>query len=199
MKGRIYISGAFRNVSRTRCGGGVGWIDNDPHFWTTPPTWGICRSDLRKLVRPGDYVFFVLPKNADAPQMIYAYLKVKRKVDHLAAYHRPELRRKRMRPSAPGRPNGNIIVDARGRYNPLDGNPDHRKRFRRIREHYVVGDARESEFLSRKRIERLAPRFADELRRVFRTNKRRVIDVISRWGRVMNEEQVDDLSSWLRG
>jgi hypothetical protein len=42
--------------------GGVGWLDNDPHFWEPPPTWGICRTDSRRVVKVGDYIFFVLPK-----------------------------------------------------------------------------------------------------------------------------------------
>jgi len=27
-------------VFKKKCGG-AGWLDNDPHFWTQPPTWGI--------------------------------------------------------------------------------------------------------------------------------------------------------------
>jgi hypothetical protein len=77
-EGRIYISGAFTTINRSKCGGGVGWLDNDPHFWTQPPTWGICRTDYRRVIRKGDYIFFVLPKASELPQMIYGFFQVKK-------------------------------------------------------------------------------------------------------------------------
>ena len=151
MKGRIYISGSFTTVDRSSCGKGGGWIDNDPHLWTLPPTWGICRTDLQRLVQPGDYVFFVLPAASDLPQTVYAYLQVKEVITHIEAYRRPDLRRKRMRNTRAGQPNGNIIVDATGNYNRLDGNSDHRRRFDRIKEYYVVGNAKESGLLTKQK------------------------------------------------
>src|SRR2546430_2431671 len=91
MKGYIYISGAFTTVNRSKCGGN-GWLDNDPHFWTQPPTWGICRTDLRCCVDVGDYVFFVLPKASELPQMIYGYFRVcEPPISHIQAYSRRDL------------------------------------------------------------------------------------------------------------
>ena len=37
MEGRIYSSGVFTTVNRSKCGGDVGWLENDPHFWRPPP------------------------------------------------------------------------------------------------------------------------------------------------------------------
>lgn len=196
MKGRIYICGAFTSVRKSKCGG-AGWLDNDPHFWTRPPTWGICRPDLRKLVKPGDYVFFVLPARSDLPQTVFAYLRVKETITHMDAYRLWTLWSKRMKPSRPGQPNGNIIVDARGRYNKYDGNDDHKVRFHRIKEHYVVGDERVSVLLSERKIRRLAPEFPVILERVFGENGT-AFDIISRWGRVLSEKQVTTLRAWLR-
>jgi hypothetical protein len=76
LKGYIYIASAFETVNRSVCGRKGSWVDNDPHFWTNPPTWGICRNDLRAGAEIGDYVFFVLPRRGRHPQMIFAYLKL---------------------------------------------------------------------------------------------------------------------------
>jgi hypothetical protein len=57
VKGYIYIASAFETVNRSACGQKGSWVDNDPHFWTSPPTWGICRNDLRAGAEIGDFVF----------------------------------------------------------------------------------------------------------------------------------------------
>lgn len=196
MKGYIYISGAFTTVSRSKCGG-AGWLDNDPHFWTQPPTWGICRTDLRRCVRPDDYVFFVLPKAAELPQMVYGYLRVRERITHVEAYHRPGLASKRM---GSGRnPNGNIIVTADGQYNPWDGSASHKRRFDAIKAHYVIGDPGESDFLTEAKIKRLAPHFLGFLTKLFSASGSSVFEVISRGGRRLDERQVDRLLLWIRG
>src|SRR5688500_3981471 len=117
MKGLIYIAGSFETVSRSKCGGGRAWIDNDPHFWTNPPTWGICRNDLRRKADIGDYVFFVLPRKARHPQMVFGYLRVAEKITHREAFDRAALATKRM---GNKNPNGNILVNRHGRYNRFD-------------------------------------------------------------------------------
>ena len=62
MKGYIYIASAFDTVNLSTCGQKGSWVDNDPHFWTYPPTWGICRNDIRAKAEEGDSIFFVLPR-----------------------------------------------------------------------------------------------------------------------------------------
>ena len=80
MKGYIYIASAFETVNRSVCGQKRSWVDNDPHFWTLPPTWGICRNDLRAGAEIGDVIFFVLPRRGRHPQMIFGFLKVAEKI-----------------------------------------------------------------------------------------------------------------------
>lgn len=46
MKGYIYIASAFETVNRSTCGQKGSWADNDPHFWTSPPTWGRLAPDI---------------------------------------------------------------------------------------------------------------------------------------------------------
>ena len=193
MEGFIYIAGSFENVNRSECGRGKGWIDNDPHFWSNPPTWGICRPDLRERAQPGNYVFFVLPKNGRHPQCVFGYLRVEDKISHLDAYRRSDLENKRM---GNKNPNGNIIVDASGAYNRFDGDV-HRHNFSRIKRAYVIGSPATARFLTATEIRRLAPSFLQTLRRVLRRDGPTPYDVISRYGSELSERQIAELIDWI--
>ena len=193
MKGYIYIASAFETVNRTTCGQKGAGIDNDPHFWTSPPTWGICRNDLRATAEVGDFVFFVLPRHGKHPQTIFAFLKIAEKIPHAEAYFRTNLGSKRMGNKIP---NGNIIVDERGRYNRFDAGV-HRHMFERVNRHYVIGDESESRMLSPAEISTLAPKFLGKLRTVLRGSGDRPIDLICRKGRKLDSMQVRRLLAWL--
>jgi hypothetical protein len=194
MKGYIYIASAFETVNRSVCAQKGAWVDNDPNFWTSPPTWGICRNDLRAGAEVGDYVFFVLPIRRRHPQMIFAYLKIAEKITHLEAFPRADLRRKRMGNKMP---NGNIIVDEHGRYNRFDGGA-HKHMFDRVKRHYVIGDETASKMLSADEIRRLAPGFLKKLGSIIGVKGDRAIDIISRKGRILTPGQVRALLRWLR-
>jgi hypothetical protein len=193
MKGFIYIAGSFKSVRRSKCGEGKGWIDNDPHFWTFPPTWGICRNDLRRRVVDGDYIFFVLPSNAEQPQSVFAYLCVSEKITHADAYRRRELRAKQM---GNKNPNGNIIVDGDGSYNRFDAGV-HRHIFDKVKLEYAIGDPERSRLLSEAEIGTLAPQFLEFLKNVFGGNGTKPYDLISRYGRQLSESQVRTTLDWL--
>jgi hypothetical protein len=193
VKGFIYIASAFHTVNRSKCGQGGQWVDNDPHFWNEPPTWGICRNDLRRLCRNGDYIFFVLPRRGRHPQMIFGYIRVEEKISHLAAYHRADLRQKRM---GNKNPNGNIIVDAKGRYNRFDAGV-HQPQFDRLKKEYVLGDPANSRMLDDRGIRTLAPSFLSTLRSIIGIEGARAIDIISRRGRELTDAQVKRLLAWL--
>lgn len=191
----MYIAGSFHTVRRTACGGGTGWIDNDPHFWTEPPTWGICRNDLRRKADSGDYIFFVLPKNARHPQCFFGYLRICKIITHQDAFNRKQLRSKRMGNKFP---NGNIIVDAAGKYNRFDGGV-HRHIFERVKLDYAIGDPKHSRLLTEAEINKLAPDFMSFLIRLFRKPGMRPIDVITRYGAKLSEAQVDAVLDWIDG
>lgn len=193
MKGYIYIASAFETVNRSVCGQKGSWIDNDPHFWTSPPTWGICRNDLRAGAEVGDFVFFVLPRRGRHPQMIFGFLKIVEILSHVEAFRRVDLRSKRMGSKMP---NGNIIVAAGGGYNKFDGGA-HRHKFDKIKRHYVVGSEKESRMLTSEEIRHLAPTFLKTLRSILGVQGDRVIDIISRKGRVLTDRQVGFLLAWL--
>jgi len=192
MKGRIYISGVFANLKYVKCRPNVDWLDNDPHFWSSPPTWGICRTDFRGVMSKGDYIFFVLPKKTDLPQMVYGYFKIADHIDHLTAYHL--FPNKRMRET---NPNGNIIVNADGTYNQLDGGA-HLSRFNQIKKHYIVGEIRDHCFLKPVHIRRLAPLFLNTLNNIFNCDKNEIIKILTRKGRILNESQIYMLMNWLK-
>lgn len=193
MKGVMYIAGSFEAVDKGKCGRGKGWIDNDPHFWTSPPTWGICRNDLRLKIDVGNYVFFVLPKKSKHPQTIFGYLQVRDIVTHDDAFNHIELRSKRM---GNKNPNGNIIVDELGHYNRFDGGA-HKGIFEKVRGRYVVGNAVGSRFLTGSEIQALAPDFVKVLRRILGKQGRRPIDLISRYGCELSGSQVDEFLKWV--
>lgn len=196
MKGLIYIAGSFHSVRRSVCGGGKEWIDNDPHFWSQPPTWGICRNDLRRRADNGDYIFFVLPKAAKHPQCIFGYMKIKEKISHASAFVRSALRAKRMGNKIP---NGNIIVDASGRYNRFDGEA-HRHMFDRIKDEYAIGEIACSRLLTETEIDALAPDFVPMLQRVLNNSEGKTpIDLISRYGQTLSPAQVQSVLEWIDG
>ena len=193
MKGYIYIASAFETVNRSVCGQKRSWIDNDPHFWTSPPTWGICRNDLRARSEVGDYVFFVLPRRGRHPQMIFGFLKITEIISHVEAFRRADLRSKRMGNKMP---NGNIIVGAGGIYNKFDGGA-HKHKFQKIESHYAIGCEKESRMLTSSDIRQLAPSFLTALGSILDIKGDRAIDIVSRKGRILTAHQVRSLLAWL--
>lgn len=193
MRGYIYIAGSFETVNRSACGQRGSWIDNDPHYWTDPPTWGICRNDLRATANEGDVVFFVLPKNGRHPQMIFGYLTIEKIVTHHQAFFARRLRSKRMGNKMP---NGNIIVDASGRYNRFDAGA-HQHIFHKIKDRYAIGDPAQSRMLTYAEISKSASSFTAALARIVGKSGQRAIDIISRKGTILSPNQVNELLAWV--
>ena len=193
VKGYIYIASAFETVNRSVCGQKGSWVDNDPHFWTSPPTWGICRNDLRMGADIGDFVFFVLPRRGRHPQMIFGVMKIAEKLSHAEAFLRKDLSTKRM---ANKMPNGNIIVDSTGGYNRFDGGA-HSTSLKRLSGITWSVAERSRECLPLTRSRRLAPDFLKRLSSVLGIRGDRAIDIISRKGRVLSAPQVRGLLRWL--
>lgn len=190
MKGYIYIEGYFKTVNILDP-----VLDNDPHFWVSPPTWGICRNDLRKCMEVGDYIFFVLPKYSNYgpnAQMIFGYFKVEKIISHSQAHTEyPQKRMKR------GKVNGNIIVDEIGLYNRFDKGI-HKDKFNEIKYYYVVGSLKNSEFLPQEKLKKLAPKFRMTLNSIFNADKKGIHNIITRKGRRLNPQQIVKLLEFLR-
>ena len=195
--GMMYIANSFKTVGRTAQARGRWPVDNDPHFWCSPPTWGICRPDLRRKAKAGQTIFFVLSKTgAQHPQMIFGYMQIARVVSHAQAYRL--LPGKRM---GPHEPNGNIIVDRAGRYNVWDAG-SHQHNFPKIRQCYAIGDPEASRFLTAQQLVAKAPGFLPTLRQVLGTHRigdgTRAFDFITRAGcHELREDQVAALRRWV--
>jgi len=191
MKDYIYIASAFQSLNSCGCTKG-NQIDINPHIWSSPYTWGICRPDLRNCINPGDYVFYVFGSTADYPQTIFAYIKVAKVITHLEAFK--EFRSKRM--TSDKNPNGNIIVDYAGDYNKYDGGV-HKYNFNKIKSYYAVADKKFSRKLTENEIIIKAKSFILILREVFSKDGDRPIHFISRKGRKLNEDQINIILKWL--
>lgn len=191
----IYIAGVFEHLDNKQ----GQWLDNDPHIWTEPFTWGICRPDLRKFTNRNNYVFFVLPKTSPHPQMIFAYIKVKNIISHYHAFRDLTLKSKRMVNGA--NPNGNILVDGTGCYNTAD-EYIHHDRFRQIKREYAVSYVDQSKRLSITKIRNRSKFFLEFLNDLFNLKgnlrKDRIDKIISRKGRKLTDDQVKKLLKWLR-
>jgi hypothetical protein len=125
--------------------------------------------------------------------MVFGFLEIAEMLSHVEAFHRADLRSKRMSNETP---NGNIIVDANGDYNSFDGGV-HRHKFGKIKRHYVVGSETESRMLTPEEIRHLAPTFLKTLGSILGVQGDRAIDLISRKGRVLTARQVGFLLAWL--
>jgi hypothetical protein len=168
---------------------GHGWIMNDPIFGKCP-TLGACVPHIRRAVRVGDFIFSISGRVPGERQFVVGGLKVAEKIDALVAYARfPE---NRMRRTAAGRIQGNVIVTADGSHHPDD---DH-ARFEKRVENYIVGC--DPVFLeSPAEYRRGREKTLDTLRRIFRRDGNRVYDIIGRCRR-LDEQQVSELMGWLR-
>jgi hypothetical protein len=93
-------------------------------------------------------------------------------------------------------PNGNIIVDATGGYNRYDSDV-HKHKFEKIKRDYAIGSQRKSRMLTAQEIARLAPTFTQKLGSIVGIRGSRAIDIISRKGRILTQEQVEQLLAWL--
>jgi|GEM_PF-4770981 len=126
--------------------------------------------------------------------MIFAYMRIaENKITHLAAYHRTDLRSKRM---GNKNPNGNILVDAVGDYSQFDAGA-HEHQFLRMKDEYAIGDITKSRMLTDQAIRSLAPQFLSRLSSIIGISGRRAIDIISRRGRQLDERQIKRLLFWL--
>lgn len=183
-KGYIFVS--------PRSDPGMGKRLDDPIFGSVP-TMGACRPDLRRLVRPGDYMFVISGKTKGVPQYIIGGFAVDEKISALAAYGRyPELR---LQPLEGFGKVGNIIVDDQGEHHALDHHPEHN--FQRRIQNYLVG--RDQVHLETPpEIELGRERSLAILREIFgKARASRVSDIVPR-NRRLEIDQIDELVRALR-
>ena len=181
MKGYIYTMYAGADP-------GHGWVLNDPIF-TPIPTLGACMPNIRRAVSVGDYIFAVSGRVPGERQFVVGGFRVAEKIDALAAFGRfPQYR---LRKSANGNIEGNIIITPQGTQHPLD----HHSNFERRVENYIVGA--DPIFLSTDaQYTRAREETVPMLSQIFEQKGKKVFDIIGRH-RSMGDNQVEQLLNWL--
>lgn len=186
MKGYVYITGNGADPARD---GGL----KDPILSAPVPTLGACMPHIRHRVQIGDWIFVVSGKAHGVQQYVVGGLQVQEKITALAAYKRfPE---NRLRKDKDGRLVGNIIVRPDGSQHPLDTHPE--RSFSNRIEDYIVG-AKGIAVGTPSAVDLSRTETLGALGRMFgRPGANRVVDVLGRGGRGLNEEQVEAMLRWL--
>src|SRR5689334_10218754 len=186
MKGYIYITGKGADPAVSES-----W--NDPLFSATP-TLGACMPNIRRLVTKGDHIFVVSGKTPGVQQYVVGGFRVEEKISALAAFER--LPQNRLSRTADGIIRGNIIVQADGTQHPLDTHKQ--DSFESRIENYIVGSMPVS-LTTPREVEKGRAQTLGKLAAVLqRPRGNRVIDVMSRWTK-LDEEQIKQLLDWLNG
>jgi hypothetical protein len=182
MIGKIFITRSGYDPER-------GKHVKDPYLGPTP-TLGACRPDIRRSLSPGDHIFTVSGRVGGVPQFVMGGFEIAEKIDATDAYERlPELRLRRLED---GQLTGNIIVDGIGKQHQLD---DHNSFDRRIK-HYVIGRdllaLRTPSEIALGRNETL-----DALREILKRNGKTPFEVIGRFGKKIDEDQIARFREWM--
>jgi hypothetical protein len=185
VKGYVYITG---DGADPNAGNPLG----DPLFSRTP-TLGACMPNIRRFVETGDWIFVVSSKIPAFQQYVVGGLRVKERIDALAAYRRfPE---NRLRKEADGTVSGNVIVTAAGKQHPLDHHsPD---TFENRIKNFIVGSEAVALETDREVMigrDQTLPKLSSLLGK--RGN--RIIDVMGRLSK-LDEQQVKTMIDWLQG
>lgn len=185
MKGYIYITGSGADPGARK-------NLNDPMLFSRTPTLGACMPNIRRLVIPGDFIFVVSGKIPAFQQYVVGGMKVKEKIDALAAYER--FPQNRLQEGSHGL-EGNVIVSSSGKQHPLDHHDP--GTFAERINNFIVG-SNPVALRSDREVELGREQTLGKLSDVLGKRGNRVIDVMSRWAR-LDQSQVEDMLLWLRG
>lgn len=156
----------------------------DPIFGRVT-TMGMCRPDLRKLVKQGDYLFVLSGKIKGVSQYLIGGLEVDEKIDSIIALERFPENSLKVLPG--GNKSGNLIITPTGDRSPLDHHSA--DSFEKRVKNFVV--ARDAIYLdSDQEAEIGRERTLDMLRRVFNAPKAKSVHEIIYRNRVLDEKQV---------
>jgi len=185
VKGYIYITGSGADPGARK-------NLNDPMLFSRTPTLGACMPNIRRLVIPGDFIFVVSGKIPAFQQYVVGGMKVKEKIDALAAYER--FPQNRLQEGSHGL-EGNVIVSSSGKQHPLDHHDP--GTFAERINNFIVG-SNPVALRSDREVELGREQTLGKLSDVLGKRGNRVIDVMSRWAR-LDQSQVEDMLLWLRG
>lgn len=163
----------------------------DPYLGKNP-SLGACRPDIRKVVNPGDYLFFVTGRVNGFKQYVMGSFQVAQKIDAMTAYQRFPGQRLHLLPD--GQLNGNVVVDLAGRKHPLDSHKA--TSFAQRIPNYVVGK-NPIAIVTPEEVDRARAETLGVLRRVLGRDGATPFQVIGRWGTTLTQSQVEALLEWL--
>ena len=184
MTGKIFIT-------RTGYDPQLGRHIKDPYLGDTPSI-GACRPDFRKKLKRGDHIFVISGRVPGAHQFVMGGFEVDKKMSALDAYAvYPE---QRLRALENGELDGNIIVNGEGCQHALD---DH-DNFDRRTANYIVG-RNPIALTSDDEIRRGRSETMDALQEIMKRKGDTPRDVVTRFGRTLDEKQIEQLLYWLNG
>jgi hypothetical protein len=157
------------------------------------PSLGACRPDVRKQVKPGDFIFTISGKVKGVEQFVMGGFEVDRKIhanEALTLYREQQLH---LRPD--GQLTGNVVIDDEGRKHPLDQHKE--KTFGKRLIDYVVGK-NPIVLLTDDEIKRGRETTMDALQEIMKKKGETPKDVISRFGATLTEEQALKFRDWLK-
>lgn len=161
----------------------------DPYLGPRP-SLGACRPDIRRLLKEGDHIFVISGRIPEANQFVMGGFEIESKVDAREAYRLFPEQRLHLRDD--GQLDGNIIIDSSGAQHTLDNHSSFNRRIR----NYVIGRNVIS-LVTPEEIAQGRDQTLDALCEVFEMKARSPIEVVTRFGKKMNERQVLQLRDWL--
>lgn len=183
MKGYIYPM--FRGADPS-----IGWEMTDP-IYKGIPTMGACRTDIRRVIERGDFVFSISGNVVNVRPHIVGAFEVDEKIHGIAAYK--QFPQNRMKVNEEGKLQGNIICDEKGEHLGIDYHP-HDTFDQRI-QNFIIG--KNPIFFDKKtEMEKAKAETLRVLNYIFNRNEDKVSKIIGRW-RKMDESQVKDLLDWM--
>ena len=167
-----------------------GMYVKDPYLGN-PPSLGACRPDIRRRVRHGDHIFVISGRVPEARQYVMGGFEVEAKMPASVAYQK--FPHQRLHLLKDGQPAGNVIVNSRGEQHKLD---NHAGFERRIRD-YVIGKNCIS-LVTPGEIALGRSQTMDVLCEILKKRGKTPVEVLSRFGKLLTEEQAIRLRDWLR-
>lgn len=167
---------------------GKGWTLTDPIFGKKP-TMGACMPNIRRLVMPGDYIFFISGRMLGVKQYVVGGFCVDQKIHALAAFQL--LPENRQRLNKDGTLSGNIIVDKNGKQNEFD----YHSKFEKRLDNYIIGK-KPIVITKPNEIEIAREETVPTLQEIFKKKGNTVGEIIGRF-RKLDERQIQDTIDWL--
>jgi hypothetical protein len=169
----------------------VGKHIKDPYL-DGKPSLGACRPDVRKFFDVGDHLFFISGKVKGANQFVMGGFRIERKISARQAYE--EFPEQHLRLRDDGQLTGNVVIAANGQQHELD---NHRAdTFARRTSNYIVG-CDSIVLTTDEEIERGRQETLEALQEILKKKGTTPKDIVTRFGKIITDEQVSQLRTWL--